>query len=119
MLFGEPGGETVLKQLRDADRAVASRLIRLETERALIRLRLDRPRSHAQLLELDRELKRLWPRIDFIEITRQICDLAGTVAPRSRLRSLDAIHLATYLRVKEIDPDIEFLTFDERIRQEI
>ena len=37
----------------------------------------------------------------------------------SRLRTLDAIHLATYYRVKELDPMIEMLTFDERIRGEV
>jgi predicted nucleic acid-binding protein len=119
MLFGEVGGDLVVKQLQEADRAIASRLIRVETERALIRLSLDRPRSHRQLLELERELKRLWPKIDFIEVSRDICDLAGRLAPRSRLRSLDAIHLATYFRAKELDPSIEILTFDDRIKQEI
>ena len=119
MLFGEEGGDYVVKRLQEADRAIASRLIRVETERALIRLSLDRPRSHRQLLELERELKRLWPKIDFIEVSRDICDLAGRLAPRSRLRSLDAIHLATYFRAKELDPTIEILTFDERIKQEI
>ena len=71
------------------------------------------------MLALERELKRLWPKIDFIEVSRDICDLAGRLAPRSRLRSLDAIHLATYFRAKELDPAMEILTFDERIKQEI
>ena len=119
MLFGEEGGDFVVKRLQEADRAIASRLIRVETERALIHLSLDRPRSHRQLLDLERELKRLWPKIDFIEVSRDICDLAGRLAPRSRLRSLDAIHLATYFRAKELDPTIECLTFDDRIKQEI
>lgn len=119
MLFGEEGGDLVVKRLQEADRAIASRLIRVEAERALVRLSLDRPRSHRQLLELERELKRFWPKIDFIEVSRDICDLAGRLAPRSRLRSLDAIHLATYFRAKEFDPTIECLTFDDRIKQEI
>jgi predicted nucleic acid-binding protein len=119
MLLGEEGGDSVVKRLRDAERAVASRLIRVETERALIRLSLDRPGSHRQVLALERELKRLWPRIDFIEVSRDICDLAGRLAPRSRLRSLDAIHLATYFRAKELDPSMEILTFDERIKREL
>ena len=119
MLFGEEGGDLVAKRLQEADRAVASRLIRVEAERALIRISLDQPGSHAPLLELERELKRLWPKIDFIEVTREICDRAGRIAPRSRLRSLDAIHLATYFRTRELDPKIEILTFDQRIKKEI
>jgi predicted nucleic acid-binding protein len=119
MLFLEKGGNLVLERLRNTDRVVASRLIRVEAERVLIRLSLDHPKNHTQVLELERELKHLWPRLDFIELTREICDLAGRIAPRSRLRSLDAIHLATYFRVKELDPEIELLTFDERISREV
>lgn len=118
MLFDEEGGDLVSERLQNAERTVASRLIRVEAERVLIRLSLDRPRNQAQVLELERELRRLWPKMDFIEVTREICDLAGRIAPRSRLRSLDAIHLATYFRVKELDPDIELLTFDQRISRE-
>ena len=119
MLFGEQGGDLVVKRLQEAGRAIASRLMRVEAERALIRLGLDRPRSHRQVLGLERELKLLWPKIDFIEVSRDICDLAGRLAPRSRLRTLDAIHLATFFRVRELDPTIEILTFDERILLEI
>jgi hypothetical protein len=118
MLFDEEGGDLVSERLQNAERTVASRLIRVEAERVLIRLSLDRPRNQARVLELERELRRLWPKMDFIEVTREICDLAGRIAPRSRLRSLDAIHLATYFRVKELDPDIELLTFDQRISRE-
>jgi hypothetical protein len=118
MLFDEEGGDLVSERLQNAERTVASRLIRVEAERVLIRLSLDRPRNQAHVLELERELRRLWPKMDFIEVTREICDLAGRIAPRSRLRSLDAIHLATYFRVKELDPDIELLTFDQRISRE-
>ncbi len=119
MLFGEDGGDSVVQRLREADRAVASRLIRVEAERALIRLVLDHPRSQKKLLEMERELKHFWPKLDFIEVTQEICDQAGRIAPRSRLRSLDAIHLATYLTIKELEPSIEMLTFDERIQREI
>jgi predicted nucleic acid-binding protein len=119
MLFGEEGGDYVVKRLEQSDRAIASRLIRIEAERALIRLSLEHSGSQGQLLDIERELKRLWPKLDFIEITREICDLAGRIAPRSRLRSLDAIHLATYFRIKELDSRIELLTFDEGIKREI
>ncbi len=119
MLLGEEGGGSVAERLRKTDRAVASRLLRVEAERALIRLSLDYPKSQRKLLELERELKHLWPKLDFIEVTRQICEHAGRIAPRSRLRSLDAVHLATYFWIKELEPTIEMLTFDERIQHEI
>ena len=119
MLFGEEGGDSIAERLKNAERAVASRLIRVEAERVLIRLSLEQPRSQKQVAELERELKHFWPRIDFIEMTRDICDLACRIAPRSKLRSLDAIHLASYFRIKELDPSIEILTCDERIMREV
>jgi len=119
MLFGEKGGDSVVQRLRKADRAVASRLIRVEAERALIRLGLDHPKLQRKLMEIERELKHFWPKLDLIEITPEICERAGRIAPRSRIRSLDAIHLATFFKIKELEPSIEMLTFDERIQQEI
>jgi len=119
LLFGEEGGDSIAERLGKAERVVASRLIRVEAERVLIRLSLEQPRRQKLVAELERALKHFWPRIDLIEMTRDICDLAGRIAPRSRLRSLDAIHLATYFRIKELDPDIEILTRDERIMREV
>ncbi len=84
-----------------------------------MRLSLNRPEIERLLPNLERELKLFWPKVDFIEVTREICDLAGRIAPRSRLRSLDAIHLATYYRLRELDPSIQILTFDERIKSEV
>jgi uncharacterized protein len=119
MLFQEDGGDIIVKRLRASERVICSRLIRVETERALIRLSLNYSKSHKLIAKLQHELRLFWPKVDFIEITREICDRAGRIAPGSRLRTLDAIHLATYYRVKELDPMIEMLTFDERIRGEV
>ncbi len=119
MLFQEDGGDTVVKRLRASERVICSRLIRVEAERALIRLSLNYSKSHKLIAKLQHELRLFWPKVDFIEITREICDRAGRIAPGSRLRTLDAIHLATYYRVRELDPMIEMLTFDERIRGEV
>jgi uncharacterized protein len=119
MLFQEDGGDVVVKRLRASERVICSRLIRVEAERALIRLSLNYSKSHKLIAKLQHELRLFWPKVDFIEITREICDRAGRIVPGSRLRTLDAIHLATYYRVKELDPMIEMLTFDQRIRGEV
>jgi predicted nucleic acid-binding protein len=60
-------------------------------------------------------LELLWAKTDFLEINREICELACVVAPRSRLRSLDALHLATYHRALKADPGLELLSFDRRL----
>lgn len=50
-------------------------------------------------------------------MTRAICEDAGRLAPRVRLRAVDAIHVATFRRVLRVDPTVTLLTFDERIRE--
>jgi len=119
LLFREEGADVVLNRLQRSERVLSSRLLRVECERALLRLSLDRPEIERLLPNLERELKLFWPKVDFVEVTREICDLAGRIAPRSRLRSLDAIHLATYYRLRELDPSMQILTFDERIKSEV
>jgi predicted nucleic acid-binding protein len=54
--------------------------------------------------------------VDLWDITEDICELAGRIAPNTHLRSLEAIHLATWQRAREHHPGLEFLTFDDRLR---
>lgn len=80
---------------------------------------LDDPAIERQLPDVHHELLQLWTGIVFIEITRDICELAGRIAPRSRLRTLDAIHLATYQTARKMDPALAMLTHDERLLREV
>ena len=119
MLFNEDRGGEVQERLLAAEHVVASRLIQVETRRALIRLGLVRPGSETAIADLQRELRHLWPAIHFFEITREICDFAGRVASTSHLRILDAIHLATYLSARQLSPSLEMISFDERLLREV
>lgn len=114
-VFDEAGGELVRRRLAGAQRILASRLLKLEAERALLRVSIDHPALASRLPTLERELRGLWSHVDMLEMTRDLCELAGRIAPASRLRSLDAIHLATYRRVCELVPNVELLSFDQRI----
>ncbi len=116
-LFGEKGGAEVNEALRRANRIVASRLLKVEIERAIMRQVIDDADFEKQLSKIEAEAGKLWARVNFIEITRDICERAGKMAPRSRLRTLDAIHLATFRLVQKADPAVELLTFDERLRE--
>jgi predicted nucleic acid-binding protein len=115
LLLGEPGGDEVRRKLASAGRILASRLLRVESERALLRAVIEEPTLQASLPSLGRELRAVWPNVDMLEMTREICESAGRIAPGSRLRTLDAIHLATFNRVKEIAPEATMLTFDQRL----
>lgn len=46
---------------------------------------------------------------------RRICEHAGRVAPASRLRTLEAIHLATYVRARALSGDVEMLSYGDRL----
>lgn len=47
-----------------------------------------------------------------LDVTRQICREAGALNP-PRLRSIDALHLATALSIH--DPRLDFITYDDRL----
>jgi predicted nucleic acid-binding protein len=115
-LFGEEGAEGVREKLRSAERVFSSRLLRVEAERAILRLAAGG--ASAQVVaDLERELRNTWPHIEMWEVSAEVCELAGRIAPRAKLRSLDAIHLATFHRLRQRVPAASMLTFDERLLQ--
>ena len=88
----------------------------MEGARAIHRLRHRGGLSEATLADAEREINQFWLRCEFWEITRAICETARNVAPASPLRSLDAIHLATFVTARERIEDLELLTVDDRLR---
>lgn len=103
-------------QLAGARALVTSRLTLVEAARALHRLRREGSVAEAALADAARELDRLWSRCNVWEITASICDLAAAVAPAHPLRTLDAIHLATFLTARRRLGDVTLLTADRRLR---
>jgi predicted nucleic acid-binding protein len=96
---------------------ITSRLSLVETSRAFIRLRLDGV-SETLLADAAREVDSLWARCTIWELTRTVCDLAGQIAPLTALRTLDALHLSTYLLARRrLGEDISLLTVDERLER--
>lgn len=119
ILFHEEGAVEAQRQVAGAEHVFASRLVKIEAERALLRLVLDRPELEKSIPDLERDLRGFWPIVHFFEITPEVCDLAGRISPASRLRTLDAVHLATYRRARHLDPGIAMLSFDERLLAEV
>ncbi len=118
VVFSETGGRQVVSTLEKADHILASRLIQVETDRALIRKGIQDPGADA-LLKVKRAVNQFWSRVEFMEMTKEICATAGQVATASPLRSLDAIHLATFFHVRTLFPSVSLLSFDERILREV
>lgn len=91
-----------LRRHRD-DRRVTSALARVEVVRAIS------GGGPAAVAHARRQLAR----VDEIAIDRDLLDTAATIAPGERLRSLDAIHLAS---AQALAPDLRaVVTYDQRM----
>jgi len=88
---------------QDDDRRVASALARVEVVRAVAG---GGPNAIAHA-------RRQLARVDQVAIDRDLLDAAATLAPGERLRSLDAIHLAS---AHALGPDLRaVVTYDQRM----
>lgn len=106
----------VEEKLGAARYVITSRLSLVEAARALARLRL-RGTSEAAIADATREVDSLWARATLWELTPAVCELAGHVAPHHPLRTLDALHLATWLIARRRLGHVELLTTDDRLAQ--
>jgi predicted nucleic acid-binding protein len=92
---------------------ITSRLSLVETARAFSRLRADGV-SGTVIADATREAESIWARCTIWELTATICQLASHVAPQHPLRTLDALHLATFLTARHmLGTAVTLLTADE------
>lgn len=101
--------------IRKSSYVIASRLLALELERTFLRVRKTGLLDESGLNEKRERTRLNFSRMAFIEITREIMDQASKIAPNSGLRSLDAIHLSTFLAVRQNDPHAKLLTLDRKL----
>ena len=73
--------------------------------------RMSARRVEAALIELEGR----WSSLATIEVDEMIARGAGLLAGRDALRALDAIHLASALRLE--DPELVVVSWDERLRR--
>ena len=96
---------------------VTSRLALVEAARALVRVRLQRGVPESRLADARRALDALWQRCELWELSPAVCDLASVLAPDRMLRTLDALHLATFLVARRRIEGLELLTADQRLEE--
>jgi predicted nucleic acid-binding protein len=104
-------------RLAEADVLITSRLSVVESARALARARLELRLPEDRLADASRQLDQLWSRCEIWALSEGVCDLAGTIVPNQPLRTLDALHLATYLMARRRLGSIDLLTADDRLRR--
>jgi predicted nucleic acid-binding protein len=96
---------------------VTSRLSLVESSRALHRLRQLGQVSEAKLADAQREVRAVWARCELWELTPSVCERAREVAPGRSLRTLDALHLATFSLARERIEGLELVTVDDRLQE--
>lgn len=106
----------VERTLAEAEILITSRLSLVESARALLRARQLGRVSEIALADAQREIDAIWARCEVWELTPRICEVAAHLAPHAALRTLDALHLATYLAARRRLEDLELFTVDERLR---
>jgi predicted nucleic acid-binding protein len=95
---------------------ITSRLSLVESSLALNRLRQLGQLSGAKLADAQREINAVWTRCELWELTSSVCERARQVAPGTPLRTLDALHFATFVLARERIEGLELVTVDERLR---
>lgn len=95
---------------------ITSRLSLVESSRALHRLRQLGEVGEAKLADAQREITAVWARCELWELTPSVCEKARQVAPGKLLRTLDALHLATFVLAREKIEDLELVTVDDRLQ---
>jgi predicted nucleic acid-binding protein len=95
---------------------LTSRLSIVEASRTIHRLRQLGQVSETKLADAEREIESLWARCDLWELTPAVCETARRVAPSKQLRTLDALHLATFVLARQRIGDLELVTADERLQ---
>ena len=108
---------TIEEKIGAAATLITSRLSLVEAARAFLRLRSSGQVSEEQLADAGRDLDALWARCEIWELTPLVCEMASQVAPAKRLRTLDTLHLATYLLARRRITDLELLTADQRLSE--
>lgn len=104
LVTGEAESDALRAFLGDGPTLTSSSLTRIELIRHATRRSPDRLQQARELLE----------HVDFIGLDPSLLDHAATLEP-STLRTLDAIHVATALLIKD---DIEALvTYDRRMQE--
>lgn len=113
----ETGSDAVRALLNRATLVTTSLVAYPEVRAAFARRRRDRTLRPADFTRVKRDLETDWPTYVTIEVTAAICQEAGDLAERYRLRGFDSIHLASFAEVVRGVGGVEarFSSFDDRL----
>lgn len=116
-LFAEEGGEGLRDVLAAAEKVAASRLTLIETRRVVRRAERESRITAAQaadILAIFAQAASTWA---ILEISEEIARRAEDGFPNEPVRTLDAIHLASALFLRQSFPDLTVVSADDRLRK--
>ena len=113
----EYGSDEVRQDLAEATTAATSAVTYAEARAAFARRRREGTITAAAFSVIKQDFESDWPGFVIIEPTMALCRTAGELAERYRLRSLDSIHLATFLQVAHegAPSETRLSTFDREL----
>ena len=115
-LFTEPGNERLAPWLRPPAPVVVSTLTLIECDRALYRLTQLPSSRDADIEGLRASFLELSAGWAIEPISAAVVSRARSSFPDDAIRSLDSIHLATAVVVRDAVGELDVLSLDERIR---
>ena len=115
-LFGEGGGEEVRSALAAATKVTSSRLTLIETRRVVRRAEREARISAAQSADVLAVFAQAVSTWAILEVSGEVARRAEEAFPSEPVRTLDAIHLASALFLRQSFPDLVIMSTDERVR---
>lgn len=115
-LFAESSGEEIRALLAAASKVTCSRLTLIETRRVLRRAEREARINAAQsadILAVFAQAASTWA---ILELSPEVSQRAEDPFPSEPVRTLDAIHLASALFLRQSFPDLAVLSADDRVR---
>lgn len=113
ILLGEPEADLARIAWDDADRIATSLITYTEARATVAAATRNGILAADEVTTIRSTLERMWRRCDVVDVTNAIAAVAGDLAEAWRLRSLDAIHLASMLEVA--DDRTVLQTWDRRL----
>ena len=115
-LLGQPLSDVIRRSLQRAASVFTSDLTLIEVDRTLHRLAASGKLGLTDVAAIRARFESVAANWVVHRIASRVVDRSGGTFPREPIRSLDAIHLATALVVRDIQPALSILSLDQRLR---
>jgi len=116
LLVIEPGRQQIEDSVNKADLTAVARIAYVESRAFLGRIRRERRATAREATRVRRLLDGLWRGFAVVDLDAELASVAGDLAERHGLRGMDAVHLASALRIARTSEEpTTFATYDGRL----